>query len=71
MSRVHVAWLAMAATLAAAAPAVAQQPTGTGTPARRSVDHHGRAVSLGRCDGRPRRRGRHQVGRRRPGRRTF
>ena len=33
MNRVHVAWLAMAATLAAAAPAVAQQPTGTGTPA--------------------------------------
>ena len=33
MNRVHVAWLAVAATLAAAAPAVAQQPTGTGTPA--------------------------------------
>ena len=56
---------ATAATLAAVTPAVGQQPGPRRRPATGGPS--GRALSLGRCDGRPRRRSRHQVGRRCPG----
>ena len=48
------------------APAVAQQMETATPPGDRWTDQ-GRAVSLDRLDGRQRHRGRHQVGRRRPG----
>ena len=52
MNRVHVAWLAMVATLAATGPAAGQQMEPGTRPA--TGRHYGRAVSLGHFNGRQR-----------------